>query len=185
MTADIVHRFTALREYSRGQPLIAVDLGYSPKKTTGLTWSNRGAATNHSFSDALILSAEFINGSSSAAPILVIEAPLSCRHDSKGNPVARGSFEKGRNWYCQPGAITCLAACRFLKELSRLTHGFSGRIYLAEAFLSNKLHKTSHADDAQLILDRFADTNTAICDADTEPLLSIIDGVPPVRVFSL
>jgi hypothetical protein len=56
-------------------------------------------------------------------------------------------------------------------------------MWVAEAFLSNKVDRTSHADDAAAILSRFWDVSPVPLQSGCEPLLSSIAGVPPVRVF--
>jgi len=114
--------------------------------------------------------------------ILVIEGVLSTYHNPKGDPEIRGAFERGMGWYYGPGAVTYAAALRFLTELRRRARTPS-TVYLAEAFVSFKKQRVSHADDALLIYRNFYQVPVERLVPGTQPILKIIEGVPPVRVF--
>ena len=115
--------------------------------------------------------------------ILVLEAVLSTYHDpATDNPGLRGEFERGRGWYWGPGAVSCLAAQRFLTMLTPRLGG--QRIVLAEAFVSNKTGPTGHGEDARLIAHHFWNSAGDYQPRqDSQPVLQIIQGVPQVRVF--
>lgn len=177
-------RYRAFVNKPTDRPLIVVDLGYSESPSScGVTWTGRPKAQNHRFSVALNEVIRALNDFRVDDPILVLEAPLSGFHTSQGNPKRRGAFEKGRAWYCQPAATTCLGAMQFLKQLSiRLPE--HPDVWLAEAFLSNKKTTTRHHQDAELILNTFWSTDPLTLDPATRPISPLIDGVPSVRVFA-
>ncbi len=175
-------RFEALRDSARQRPVIAVDLGYSSKRPTcGVATSILGESKCYRFGDAVTRVVDLCVGQPKA--VLVLEAVLSTSHNSQGNPCDRGGFEKGRSWYYGPGAVTFLAAMRFLAELDkRLPERLV--IDIAEAFLSNKAIRSRHESDAALIAKTFWKRRTEHLSDDVKAILPIIGGVPPVRSFA-
>jgi len=162
-------------------PLVIVDIGYSAKKKScGLAWTGQRDSIQVLFGEAIEKVARQM--AVLRESVLVIEAPLSTLHDRLGNPGIRGEFEKGRGWYCGPGAVTHLAARRFLEELARKLRA-DKQVLLAEAFLSNKSRRTSHSVDATTILRRFWGTKPKALYEGVEPVLGLVSGVPEVRVF--
>ena len=146
-------RFAALKEVSGSRSVLAVDLGYSSKRRScGIALSNDSRAACCTFGDALIEVARILT--KAPRTILVLEGVLSTSHYHNGNPRDRGVFEKGRSWYYGPGAVTFLAAARFLAELHKLLPG-SPVVKLAEAFLSNKQQRSGHQTDASLTANKF------------------------------
>ena len=114
--------------------------------------------------------------------VLVIEAPLSTLHNNLGNPTQRGAFEEGREWYRGAGAVTLLAARRFLEMVASKLEA-NERVFLAEAYLSNKGERTAHTADAATILREFWETEPEALKEGVEPILGMIKGVPQVRIF--
>jgi hypothetical protein len=115
-------------------------------------------------------------------PLLVIEAPLSRAHNSRGNPTLRGSFEGGRRWYVQSGAMVTIATMRLLEVLSAKV---TGDVWIAEAFLSNKDDSTAHWRDAMQIHKEFWNASPIIPVAsEICPLSHMVEGVPEIRVFA-
>jgi len=167
-----------------GYQLVVVDLGYSAsRKSCGVAVSSSDPS-KETFGRTVNVVREHIGAfrrNPGCKPLLVLEAPLSRFHSANGNPGVRGEFENGRGWYCGAGAVTALAAQRFLCALTDMASG--GDMWVAEAFLSNKVNRTSHADDAARILRQFWDVSPVPLQSACEPLLSSIAGVPPVRVF--
>jgi len=162
-------------------PLVVVDLGYSAKaKSCGLAWTGGKSPIQVRFGEAIALAAEQLG--TLREPVLVLEAVLSTFHNRVGNPEIRGDFEKGRGWYWGPGAVSLVSACRFLQQLAAKLTG-SKRVLLAEAFLSNKPRRTGHSEDAATILDDFWSRESEALRHGVEPVLDLIEGVPPVRVF--
>ena len=163
------------------RPLVVVDIGYSHRKgSCGLAWTEQHTPAQVRFGQAIEGVAKQITVFKKC--VLVLEAPLSTFHNQLGNPEIRGEFEKGRGWYWGPGAVALLAAGRFLEQLASKL-GRSQRVFLAEAFLSNKSQRTMHVADAVSILDRFWDTKPEAMKSGVEPILDVIKGVPQVRVF--
>lgn len=169
--------------------LTVIDLGYAnaPKKTCGLAWKDSvqiSVDNNFSFGTAIQRAKERLPSTCNGKkPLLVIEAPLSTRHED-GCPAFRGKFEESRGWYYNGGAIVALGALRFLRELSQGLHDLGCEIYVAEAFLSNKKNATKHRKDAKRILDEFwQDNPECLYDDGMEPLTELISGIPCVRVF--
>ena len=114
--------------------------------------------------------------------MLVLEAALSTFHSPAGNPDLRGEFERGRGWYWGPGAVSLVAAQRFLRVVSSGLPPMLS-IPLAEAFLSNKPKRTKHSQDALTILENFWASAPVQLRPGVEPAMGIICGVPSVRVF--
>jgi hypothetical protein len=173
--------FCAFQDVTSRHAVIAVDIGYSSKrKTCGLACDEQIVPRSLCFGECVTEVAELCRKLED--PILVIEAPLSTRHQENGNPAMRGRFEKAREWYRGPGAMTLLAAMRFLKEVgNRLPAGRP--IFLAEAFLSKKKTKSRHEDDARRIVDEFWRREIETLYEGVEPAVDLISGVPCVRVF--
>ncbi len=173
--------FQDLESQRESAHLIAVDLGYSEKnRSCGLAWSGCSKPIQLRFGAAVSEVASRLNDQT--RPLLVLEAVLSSLHNSSGDPAIRGTFETGRGWYWGPGAVSALAAQRFLSQLAPLLHE---PVLLAEAFLSNKLKKTAHREDAATIVREFDEATPVLLDSAVMPLLSLISGVPPVRVFPI
>ena len=167
-------------------PLVVIDIGYSESDQSCGVWHD-GATVRNScqFYRAIELTVAQLNTALArdARPLLVIEAPLSRAHTTRGNPTSRGDFEDGRRWYVQSGAMVTLAAIRLLEVLSgKLTDD----VWIAEAFLSNKDESTAHWQDAMEIHTQFWSAPPIIPRAaEICPLCGLIDGVPDVRVFSV
>ncbi len=159
-------------------PLVVVDIGYSAvKRSCGLAWEGGGKGIRCTFGACIKRVGEQLLAL--PTPLLVVEGVLSTYHDSQtGNPDIRGEFERGRGWYWGPGAVSLVAARRFLEQLPG-----DHAVLLAEAFLSNKKAKTGHEQDAAAILANFWDVRAEALREGTEPLSPLIDGVPSVRVF--
>ena len=177
-------RFQAFTNQPLERPLVVVDLGYSNSSSScGVTWTGRTAARNHRFGVAVENVVRVLANFQLNDPVLVLEGPLSGRHNARGNPTRRGEFERGREWYRQPAACVCLGALRFLQELSERLPEIE-RIWIAEAFLSNKPPGGSpHHSDADRILNDFWSIEPAVIDDNTQPLSPLVDGVPSVRIF--
>lgn len=179
-----IETFDALAREASNLSVIAVDLGYSEKKKTcGIAWSGDDRAENCTFGDCIGRTADAIRTFGSGSVVVVLEAVLSRRHNpATGNPMIRAGFERGRGWYCQPGVLTFAAALRFLDQL-RLLLPHGTRVYVAEAFLSNKGGRTAHAEDASRIAQRFWAMTPVELASDVEPASPHVRGVPPIRVF--
>src|SRR5207248_2981729 len=142
-------RYIAFQTSVSERPVVALDIGYSAKRRTcGVASPSNPDGKCWSFSEALEQIGELLSELPDA--VLVIEAPLSSMHVNDGNPGIRGEFEKGRGWYCGPGAVSYVAAARFLGVLHRRLPK-DAQVSLAEAFLSNKTERTNHAKDASII----------------------------------
>src|SRR5207244_1068467 len=99
-------------------PLVVVDIGYSEFGASCGVWHAEATVRNScQFYRAAELAAQQLNSALArdVRPLLVIEAPLSRAHNKRGNPAARGSFEGGRRWYVQSGAMVTIAAMRLLE----------------------------------------------------------------------
>lgn len=162
-------------------PLMAIDLGYSSHSASCSIMHEglRVPLTVH-FGECIDVSVERIRRCGDL--ILVIEGVLSTYHNPQGDPEIRGAFERGMGWYYGPGAVTYAAALRFLTQLHRRIRT-RATVYLAEAFVSFKKQRISHADDALLIYRNFHRVPVERLVPGTQPILKIIEGVPPVRVF--
>jgi hypothetical protein len=178
-------RFKAFKGTPKGRPLVVVDLGYSARRSScGVTWTGRGTATNHRFRVAVIKVKQALAELRRQDPILVLEAPLSGCHNDRENPMARGPFEQGRGWYCQPAASVCLGALRLLQVLAEDPPPDLEVLWLAEAFLSNKSDRTGHADDAAAILTDFWSAEVASLWPRTHPTFAGLESVPNVYIFN-
>jgi len=164
--------------------LIAIDIGYSRDRATcGIMHDGIEEPQVLTFGAAIESARQHINADSSKIPILVIEAVLSTFHNKKGNPDIRGDFERGRGWYYGAGAVTLLAALRFLNVLR--DEGLKcSRAVLAEAFLSFHQGPSDHARDSMSIYKQFWLTEPEDIKHGAEPIAKFISGVPTVRVFS-
>ena len=162
-------------------PHLAIDLGYSRDKATcGIMYEGLNQPMELQFGNAISNVAQWIDRNGPC--ILIIEAVLSTFHDESGNPDIRGDFEKGRGWYYGPGAVTFVAAVRFLRVL-RQQVASDVLVLLAEAFLSFKKTRSSHSNDAMIIFNRFWDTQPENLKEGTEPIIDFIVGIPSVRAF--
>jgi hypothetical protein len=175
--------YVALAPDVDGTKLLVIDIGYSSTRhTCGVAWSGQSEAEECTFGEAIEKSADVLGLQGNGRTVLVLEAVLSMRHDSKGNPGIRGAFERGRGWYYGAGAVTLIAAQRFLSELAmRLPEPQT--VVLAEAFLTHKRTPGSHAADASKILAEFWSREPVELDRGVEPISPLIHGVPPVRSF--
>ena len=178
----VMKPFLAFGKLSKRTPfLVVVDIGYSSKKKScGVAWTGCAGPKNYRFGEAIEVVGKQLSDKDEI--VLVIEAPLSTFHNENGNPNIRGDFEKGRGWYWGPGAPCTIAAHRFLNELAQNIEK-RRPVLLAEAFLSNKPHRTEHSVDAALILQHFWSTKPQSLAEGLEPVLDEIDGIPEVRVF--
>lgn len=175
-------RFSALDASSERLGVIAVDLGYSSRrKSCGIARSETRDAKCFRFGEAIAFVADSLRDN--AEQVLVLEAVLSTSHCEKGNPRDRGQFERGRSWYYGPGAVTFLAAARFLSELHRALPA-GQQVLLAEAFLSNKAERSRHDGDASLIATTFWKRPTELLIEGVEPITPLVMGVPPVKTFA-
>ena len=171
--------FTA--EISPALPRLAIDLGYSA------TQASCGIAATHSephtlaYGDCIRWTAEYL--CNHGPHILILEAVLSTYHRPDGNPAIRGDFEKGRGWYHGPGVSTYAAALRFLQQLAPMLPD-GGPLPLVEGFLSYKPVKTTHAHDAQRLLEEFETAERFIACAGSEPISHSIKGIPEIRRYN-
>ncbi|MFO8007724.1 MAG: hypothetical protein R6V05_08320 [Candidatus Brocadiia bacterium] len=180
-----VHRqpYRALSPCVACRPVIALDLGYSAKRPScGLACTGDKDGEAHVFGEAVRKTATRLDEDRFGNAVLVLEAPLSMCHGPKGNPQLRGPFERGRGWYYGAGALTLIAARRFLWELARLLPE-GKEVALAEAFLSNKPAPVPHPIDAEKIAGKFWDSEVKTLRVGCEPTSLLVAGVPPVKVF--
>jgi hypothetical protein len=176
------HPFRALGPRRTRGEVIAVDIGYSSKQPTcglAVSWDD-SLSMQYRFGDAVRRVADICRQRPGA--VLALEAVLSTCHDTHGNPQVRGEFEEGRGWYWGPGAVTALAAIRFLSTLAELRRG-APTITLAEAFLSNKPERKADAADATLSAQEFWEMKSINPNKDWECISWFVKGVPPVRSF--
>ena len=161
----------------RAPVTVAVDLGYAKaRESCGLAWrsSSEDDACTCTFRECIREVTALLTHATAAD--LIIEAPRSGFFSSDGNPIERGDLQrraatKGqkaqhRYWYSGAGAVTCLAAAFFLRELrERLESGRVARtpltITLYEGFLTFKTAGSRHDEDAKSLRDAFlrADSN--------------------------
>jgi hypothetical protein len=175
--------FEAFEHEPANLPLIVVDIGYSSRqKSCGLAWTGKPSGDNFEFGKAVEKIRQLLDHL--ANPVLVIEAALSTFHQQNGNPGCRGDFEKDRGWYWGSGAVSLLAAQRLLRQLTK-GPDLKRPVWLAEAFLSNKIQKTGHKSDAGLILRQFWCTRPKILCNGFEPASNLIQGIPSIRVFKV
>ena len=176
--------FTAFEREPANLPLIVVDIGYSSKsKSCGLAWTDGPQqGTELEFGQAVEEVGELLGYLMN--PVLVLEAPLSTFHGPNGNPDYRGPFEKGRGWYWGAGAVCLIAAQRLLHQL-KTVRSLDSPVWLAEAFLSNKMRRTEHREDAAAILVQFWDTSPQKLRDGLEPASNLIRGIPSIRVFEV
>ena len=174
--------FRGVRAEDAGLGIVAVDLGYSASKPTcGIAWAANETGCEEMFGAAIERVASILAQVGSG--LLVIEAVLSTYHDATGNPDIRGDFERGRGWYYGPGAVSAIAAQRFLQSLANKLPEKFQPIPIAEAFLSFKKTRTRHSDDAAAILRGFSQPRPERLRIGTEPLSNLVLDVPEVRVF--
>jgi len=180
---DSIQPFLGFETKPTGRPLVVVDLGYSAnQRSCGLAWTGASGGVEVQFGQAVVRTQKLLAALES--PVLVLEAVLSTYHRADGNPDLRGDFERGRGWYWGAGVLTFAAALRFLKVLGqRLPPDM--RVWIAEAFLSNKSKRASHADDAMEILWSFWRTVPEQLRDGVEPASELIQGVPSIRVFRI
>ena len=173
-------KFKSLPASEMPREVLALDIGYSANaRSCGVAWSGEPQGIQLQFGSAIDFVASKL--SSMARPLLVVEAVLSTLHDQRGNPAIRGEFERARGWYYGPGAVTLIAAQRFLGALQD-SLSWRHEVFIAEAFLSNKTGPTAHRLDAITIRDQFWTATPADLLPGIQPLI-VIEGVPPVRVF--
>lgn len=162
-------------------PLLAIDLGYSA------TQASCGIAASHSenhtleFGASIQWTADYLR--EHGPHVLILEAVLSTYHRPDGNPAIRGEFEKGRGWYHGPGVSTYAAALRFLQQLAPKLPD-SSPLPLVEGFLSYKPVKTTHAHDAQRLLQEFEHAERFSPCSGSEPICPLIHGIPEVRRYN-
>ena len=162
--------------------IIAIDLGYSAKaKSCGMAWTGGKSPEEMTFGDCIERTVALID--QLGTPVLVLEAVLSRYHQANGNPEIRGAYEKGRGWYHGPGVTTLAAAMEFLEQVdARLPKGISLPLY--EGLLSFKKTRTTHADDAQYMLEHFLTVPLADVPPSSRPLLPCMDGPPKIKLYS-
>ena len=108
---------------------------------------------------------------------------LSTYHNAAGNPEIRGQFEKGRGWYHGPGVTTFAAALRFIDVLDRRLPG-GQQLPLVEGFLSYKTHRTQHQQDAQRLVDEFAQAEQFTAASGSQSIHPQIFGIPAIRRYN-
>ena len=155
----------------RAPTTVAVDLGFAKRrKSCGLAWckSSEDHACTCTFGECIRKVTALLTHVTEAD--LIIEAPLSGFFSSDGNPVDRGDLERRaategqkaqhRYWYSGAGAVTCLAAVFFLRELrvrldSKRPAGSPLTITLYEGFLTFKTAGSRHDEDAKSLRNAF------------------------------
>jgi hypothetical protein len=155
----------------KGGLVVAIDLGFSKtRKSCGIAWregSARSYGESLRFGECAKRVASLFEAHSRGT--LIVEAPLSGKFTSAGDPIERGGFErkggslsKGthRHWYAGGGGVMCLAAIFFLRELldefQHLSdHAEEKEITLFEGFVTFKPEATRDVVDAQLLVDSF------------------------------
>lgn len=162
-------------------PLLAIDLGYSATQASCGIAAMQSEPHTLAFGDCIRWTAEYLRNH--GPHILILEAVLSTYHRPDGNPTIRGDFEKGRGWYHGPGVSTYAAALRFLQELAPELPDF-GPLPLVEGFLSYKPVKTTHAHDAQRLLEEFARAERFSPCEGSEPICPFIHGIPEIRRYN-
>jgi len=185
--------FVALQGPPGGLEPLAVDLGYSARaRSCGIAWGKGAAAEQLTFGSAVRKVAALLDspnkkhrGRPPGQPrfVLVLEAVLSTWHDpATGNPDLRGEFERGRGWYYGPGAVTLIAAQRFLEQLALLLPP-EAQVPLAEALLSFKRGPVKHSIDARTICRQFESVVPDPARDGCEPISPLIRGVPWIWKF--
>jgi len=166
--------------------VIAVDIGFGQdnKRSCGLAWKHGAekpeVAEAFEFASAIAKACELLRPENSAT--LIIEAPLFALFSASGNPIRRGDFEKRpekelnhRYWYTNAGAVTCLAAIFFLREMkNRLLANKDSTVEIAvhlyEGFISFKTKPSTqkkadkekaHMADARRLLNCFYNPESA------------------------
>lgn len=163
-------------------PIAAVDLGYSARsRSCGLMYPDLQEPRSLTFGDCVREVCTWVKLHGDV--ILVLEGVLSTYHQPNGNPDIRGSFEKGMGWYYGPGAVTVLAARRFLTQMEQMVQQ-NVRVCLVEAFVSFKRKGRTHTDDALLIYRHFNDAFQPDLRDGCEPIIASIGAAPPVLSFT-
>ena len=159
---------------------IALDLGFSAKRQTcGLASTDKPEGELCRFAEAVKKVGCFCSVKPTAA--LIIEAPLSCFFDDDevGNPVHREFERQGcetRYWYVGAGATTCLAAVFFLRKLRQCLSTSKAVITVFEGFGTFKKSRTSHAEDAKELLNKFREGSVIAVEApETVVAVSVLD----------
>ena len=167
----------------RGRPVMAVDLGFSStSRSCGFaSFDGKGplSPVKRTFRECVDDVATHVHRHGDS--VLVIEAPLSACFNDRGNPCARGPFEKApkpRWWSLRAGATMALAAQYFLRfVLQRLG---DGTLHLVEGFV---VGQDSGADEtvASHLLAGFSGHHAAAWYQPHAGALSILDwlGYPP------
>jgi hypothetical protein len=136
-------------------PRIAVDLGFASKaKSCGLACHGTSIQNPCAvqFGEAVRRVAALISAHSEL--VLILEGPLSAAFDRRGNPCARGEFERTtppRWWSLGSGATVALSALYFLRNLCSMTESSPSTVHLTEGFV---------VGDASIAHERVAD---ALC----------------------
>ena len=133
---------------SQIQDWYALDIGFSSsKQSSGVYRTDKEEPQLKFYGELFEDIIDFVKKSTRAG--LIIEAPLSCSFNSKGNPCGR-SFEKQRTktryWFAGLGCAVMSAALFLLHKL----HGDpdASEIVLFEGFISFKENPTRHEHDA-------------------------------------
>ena len=164
-------------------PRLAIDLGYSNMlKSCGIAHCGLKQAFACEFGTAIDYSAQLIQ--THGPHLIILEAVLSTYHNAAGNPEIRGQFEKGRGWYHGPGVTTFAAALRFIDELDRRLPA-GQQLPLVEGFLSYKTHRTQHQQDAQRLVDEFAQAERFTAASGSQPIHPQILGIPAIRRYNV
>jgi hypothetical protein len=170
-------------------PLVVVDLGFSSRNpSNGVVSPQHPEGLQRRFGDmADVVVADLLAIlSEGKTPLLVLESPLSKLFCKKGNPTFRFTAEQGRGWWYSAGATVALGAVELLDRLYGEERLRGKTVLLAEAFCSHKVEATGDVDDARLIYSRFMATTPEkfITGGVLKPISPLIEGIPPVRVFT-
>jgi hypothetical protein len=156
---------------SKAESVVAVDLGFARSaSSSGVAWRTPSStgAERFTFGRSIHKVANLVQTVSEAD--LILEAPLSGLFSATGNPLERRELEfrpateeskaEHRYWYVGAGAVTCLAALFFLRELEAVLSGirpggWRGGINLYEGFVSFKHNPSPDEEDAARLLNGF------------------------------
>lgn len=148
---------------------MAVDLGFGASKSCGLAWQIPDGERQTkvvSFGECVKHVAKFVSKNSDSA--LIVEAPLSGLFDPVGNPKGRLPFERvnagGRTgmryWYVGAGAAVGLGAVFLFSQLSQSTTPESNVVNVIEGFVSFKVRRSDHKEDALALLNALHEPST-------------------------
>jgi hypothetical protein len=171
---------------------IAIDIGFSENTpTTGLAYriGSRVESTTTTFAGALNKAADLLRSTNEKVN-LILEAPLSYYFDGDNpyprrlvSPSKETIIERGdRAWYLQSGALTTLAAQRFVLMLNRR---IDAEICLIEGLFLNQKNDESnqrpHIYDAEILRDNLKSESLYLPDVEGSilDLVSAAASQPP------